>query len=294
MRRDERRGAERIAGLVVELVRKPAHTVGRPFDDRLAPHERHLREQMVGVDRAHRVQHAAHRRERGHEPARRTDEGQELHHGEADEHHCDERERGRSYRRTSPRREGRERTAHARRDPGELLVVEDEEQQRDGEVVEEAVVRGEQNTHLHAEHEDERRETDGRRAPQQERQPQLDDVREERARLVRPERHLVRPPADPRGQRCGLVVGRHRGEVAPGRIAESAAWRRPTRSAGGRRATARGRRRSDAAAAPVPAGAPPGRRAARAGSSRAAGCPTGTTGSPARRSRTTGRGPRVP
>jgi len=37
---------------------------------------------------------------------------------------------------------------------------------------------------------------------------------------VRPERHLVRPPADPGGERRGLVVARHGGEIAPGRVAE--------------------------------------------------------------------------
>ena len=35
-----------------------------------------------------------------------------------------------------------------------------------------------------------------------------------------PERHLVRVPANPGRERCGLVVGRHRREIAPGGVAE--------------------------------------------------------------------------
>ena len=102
---------------------------------------------------------------------------------------------------------------------------------------------------------------------------------------------LVHVPAHPRRQRRGLVVRRHRGQVAPRRIAEQQLREPRLDVADGRAATASGTRRSDAAAARHAAATRRASRRARRRPTRGAGCPTGTTGSPARCGRTTGRAP---
>src|SRR5439155_3598401 len=154
------------------------------------------------------------------EIAQRWHQRQELDHGERDE----DGDRPGEERGTG----GHARTA-ARRpqpppdecgEPAELPVVEQEEGERDRQVVEEGVVPGEEDRYLHTEHGDEDAAAHQRRPVHQERETELDDVDVEAAELVCPERHLVRVPANPGRERSGLVVGRHRREIAPGWVAE--------------------------------------------------------------------------
>src|SRR5204862_81015 len=62
---DEGRWPFGVARLVAELVGQPGRAVRGALDHRLAAHERHVREEMVGVDGTERRHRAAH----GQEPA---------------------------------------------------------------------------------------------------------------------------------------------------------------------------------------------------------------------------------
>src|SRR5262249_12941562 len=99
-------------------------------------------------------------------------------------------------------------------------VVEDEEQQRRGEIVEEPVVRGEDDADLHRQHAGERDQPQAPRTPNEERETELRDVDEDRRVAMRPKGHLVRPPSDPGRERRAPVVGDHGREIPPGGVAE--------------------------------------------------------------------------
>src|SRR5437667_1738 len=209
VRGDEGRRPRGVAGLVAELVGQPGRAVRGALDHGLAAHERHVREEMVGVDGAEGGERATHGQEAALEAGQRVQEGEELEHRER---HQDRHGDGQDER--PPRRLARHGGA------GEVAVVQHPERERDGEVVEEAVVGGGEDGDLHGDHAGEDGRPQPARPPDEERQAELGPVDEGAARPVCPERHLVRPPADPGGERRGLVVARHGGEVAPGRVAE--------------------------------------------------------------------------
>src|SRR5262249_13228037 len=209
-----------IAGLVAKLVRQPLDAVSGALEHHFPPDERHLREEMIGVHGAVGVEQLAEGRERPVERAQRRYQGKELDHGEWDQDRdCPGEER-------SPQRTAGtgawcpEPPPDGCGEPPELPIVEQEEGESDRQVVEEAVVPGEDDRDLHAQHGDEDDRAHRGGPPDEEWEPELHDVGVQTRELVRPERHLVRVPAHPGGKRRGLVVARHRREIAPAGIAE--------------------------------------------------------------------------
>ena len=144
VRCDEGRRPLGVARLVAELVRQPRDAVGGSLEHDFPPHERHLGEEMVGVHGSVGIEDLADGGELAVEIAQRWHQRQELDHGERDEdgdRPGEERGTG-GHVRTGARRP--QPPPDGCRAPAELPVVEQEEGERDRQVVEEGVVPGEE------------------------------------------------------------------------------------------------------------------------------------------------------
>ena len=142
------------------------------------------------------------------------DEGKERQERDGNQQRRDRRHRAAHRRTRAPR--GR----RLRGPAGKMPVVQYPEAEREGEVVEEAVVAGREHDDLESDHQRERDGTQPAWSPHEKRDAELDGEGNDARGAVRPHRELVHVPAHPRRQGRGLVVRRHGGEVAPRRIAQ--------------------------------------------------------------------------
>src|ERR1700735_424082 len=102
--------------------------------------------------------------------------------------------------------------------PFNEAIVEQEEAEREDDVIEKRVIRGEDNSDF--KRRDDAKAGNAKRARQKEHpdEHQLDREREEHGEGVETMREVLHVPADPGGKRAILVVVVHGGEMAPGLV----------------------------------------------------------------------------
>src|SRR5262249_35242150 len=100
-------------------------------------------------------------------------------------------------------------------DPGDVVVVEEKDVERERQIDEKAVVRRRQVDELEEREEGERCEPSAPRAERREGDDELEAERGPALEVVPPRGHRVREPCEARRQRRGLVVEGHRAAVVP-------------------------------------------------------------------------------